>query len=62
MRFARAVRFGFLRAPRSTVVQPGSVHGGLTDDPAGELHQLLAGEIHEGDQVIIGAGRAAPAP
>ncbi len=34
-------RFGFLRAPRSTVVQPGPVHGGLTDDPAGELQRLL---------------------
>ncbi len=34
-------RFGFLRAPRSTVVQPGPVHGGLTDDPAAELQRLL---------------------
>jgi hypothetical protein len=34
-------RFGFLRTPRSTVVQPGPVHGGLTDDPAAELHRLL---------------------
>ncbi len=34
-------RFGFLRAPRSTVVQPGPVHGGLTDDPATELARLL---------------------
>jgi Protein of unknown function (DUF3037) len=34
-------RFGFLRAPRSTVVQPGPVHGGLTDDPALELERLL---------------------
>ena len=30
-------RFGFLKAARSTVVQPGPVHGGLTDDPAAEL-------------------------
>lgn len=35
------VRFGFLRAPRSTVVQPGPVHGGLTGDPATELRGLL---------------------
>ena len=35
------VRFGFLKAPRSTVVQPGPVHGGLTADPAGELARLL---------------------
>ena len=34
-------RFGFLKAPRSTVVQPGPVHGGLTADPAGELERLL---------------------
>jgi Protein of unknown function (DUF3037) len=34
-------RFGFLKAPRSTVVQPGPVHGGLTDDPAAELERLL---------------------
>ena len=34
-------RFGFLRAPRSTVVQPSPVHGGLTADPAAELRRLL---------------------
>jgi hypothetical protein len=34
-------RFGFLKAPRSTVVQPGPVHGGLTDDPGAELLRLL---------------------
>lgn len=34
-------RFGFLKAPRSTVVQPGPVHGGLTSDPAAELQRLL---------------------
>jgi hypothetical protein len=34
-------RFGWLSAPRSTVVQPGPVHGGLTTDPAGELQALL---------------------
>ena len=37
----QSTRFGFLRAPRSTVVQPGPVHGGLTEDPAGELQRLL---------------------
>jgi hypothetical protein len=37
----QSTRFGFLRAPRSTVVQPGPVHGGLTDDPAAELARLL---------------------
>jgi hypothetical protein len=34
-------RFGWLSAPRSTVVQPGPVHGGLTQDPAAELASLL---------------------
>ena len=34
-------RFGFLKAPRSTVVQPGPVHGGVTDDPARQLRQLV---------------------
>ena len=34
-------RFGFLIAPRSTVLQPGPVHGGLTGDPAAELARLL---------------------
>ena len=37
----RGTRFGFLRAPRSTVVQPSAVHGGLTDDPAAQLERLL---------------------
>ena len=35
-------RFGWLTAPRSTVVQPGAVHGGLTADPARTLADLLA--------------------
>jgi hypothetical protein len=35
-------RFGWLAAPRSTVVQPGPVHGGLTSDPSAELQRLLA--------------------
>jgi len=34
-------RFGFLRAPKSTVLQPGPVHGGVTADPAAELERLL---------------------
>ena len=34
-------RFGFLKAPRSTVLQPGPVHGGLTTDPARQLERLL---------------------
>ncbi|MFI7896508.1 DUF3037 domain-containing protein [Streptomyces sp. CACIS-1.16CA] len=34
-------RFRWLIAPRSTVVQPGAVHTGLTTDPAGEVDRLL---------------------
>ena len=34
-------RFGFLSAPRSTVVQPGPIHGGSTDDPDREIDHLL---------------------
>ncbi|TYR64298.1 DUF3037 domain-containing protein [Streptomyces parvus] len=34
-------RFRWLIAPRSTVVQPGAVHSGLTIDPAGEVDRLL---------------------
>ena len=33
-------RFGYLRAPRSTVVQPGPVHGGTSEDPAAALEEL----------------------
>ena len=34
-------RFRWLTAPRSTIVQPGPVHAGLTDDPKSELDRLL---------------------
>lgn len=34
-------RFGWLVAPRSTVVQPGPVHTGLTTDPPAEAERLL---------------------
>jgi hypothetical protein len=35
-------RFRWLTAPRSTMVQPGPVHSGLTADPAAELAKLFA--------------------
>ncbi|MEP7368802.1 MAG: DUF3037 domain-containing protein [Dermatophilaceae bacterium] len=35
-------RFGWLSSPRSTVIQPGPIHGGLTRDPAAELERLQA--------------------
>ncbi|MFD0772829.1 DUF3037 domain-containing protein [Streptomonospora algeriensis] len=34
-------RFRWLTAPRSTIVQPGAIHTGLTRDPAGELERLV---------------------
>ncbi|MFB7863234.1 MULTISPECIES: DUF3037 domain-containing protein [unclassified Streptomyces] len=34
-------RFRWLIAPRSTVVQPGPVHTGLTTDPGAEVERLL---------------------
>ena len=39
-------RFGFVKAPRSTVVQPGPVHGGTTEDPAQQLEHLLERLVH----------------
>jgi Protein of unknown function (DUF3037) len=38
----RGRRFRRLTAPRSTIVQPGPVHTGLTADPQAELDRLLA--------------------
>lgn len=34
-------RFGWLVAPRSTMVQPSPIHTGLTSDPEAELERLL---------------------
>lgn len=39
---AMGTRFGFVKAPRSTVVQPGPVHGGVSADPDAELDHLVA--------------------
>ena len=38
---ALGTRFGFLTAPRSTVIQPGPVHGGITTDPDSVLESLM---------------------
>ncbi|GAA3444965.1 DUF3037 domain-containing protein [Planomonospora venezuelensis] len=35
-------RFRWLTAPRSTIVQTGPVHAGLTDSPEAELERLMA--------------------
>lgn len=34
-------RFGWITAPRSTVLQPGPVHGGSVPDPDAEVDHLL---------------------
>ncbi|MFJ4923157.1 DUF3037 domain-containing protein [Streptomyces sp. NPDC088725] len=39
-------RFRWLIAPRSTVVQPGPVHTGLTADPKAETERLLELLVH----------------
>jgi Protein of unknown function (DUF3037) len=38
-------RFRWLTAPRSTMVQPGPVHTGLSADPAAELDKLFAANV-----------------
>ena len=38
----QGARFGWLAAPRSSVLQPGPRHGGLTADPEAEPARLLA--------------------
>jgi hypothetical protein len=40
-RDARGQYFRWLTAPRSTVIQPGPVHTGLTGDPAAEHERLV---------------------
>ncbi|MEU9041362.1 MULTISPECIES: DUF3037 domain-containing protein [unclassified Kitasatospora] len=39
-------RFGWLTAPRSAIVQPSPVHGGITADPAAELDRLMRRFVH----------------
>lgn len=39
------VRFRWLTAPRSTVVQAGPVHAGVTEDPAAHLAHLLERQV-----------------
>jgi hypothetical protein len=42
----RGERFRWLTAPRSTIVQPGPVHAGLTGDPSAEIERLLETLVH----------------
>ncbi len=39
-------RFGWLAAPRSTILQPGPIHGGQCENPADALHHLLVRLVH----------------
>jgi hypothetical protein len=39
-------RFGWLVAPRSTVVQPSPVHTGFTEDPGEAIEHLLRTMVH----------------
>ncbi|SCF04630.1 DUF3037 domain-containing protein [Micromonospora chokoriensis] len=39
-------RFHWLVAPRSTMIQAGPVHTGLTADPTAELERLMATLVH----------------
>ena len=41
-------RWHWLTAPSSTVVQPGPIHTGLTDDPAAELDRLFGRLVSRG--------------
>ena len=40
-------RFRWLTAPRSTIIQPGPVHTGMTGDPAGELEKLMGALVQQ---------------
>ena len=40
-----SARFGLLKAPKSTVLQPGPVHGGVTSDASAELDRIFARQI-----------------
>jgi hypothetical protein len=42
-------RFRWLTAPRSTVVQPGPVHTGLTENPDADADRLLAALVQRPD-------------
>ena len=39
---SQSERFHWLTTPRSTAIQPGPIHGGVTDDPAATFEHLYA--------------------
>lgn len=40
-----SARFGLLKAPKSTVLQPGPVHGGMTADAGAELDRVFTHQV-----------------
>jgi Protein of unknown function (DUF3037) len=46
---SQSERFHWLTTPRSTVVQPGPIHGGMTDDPAATFEHLYATLVERSD-------------
>ena len=42
---SRRERFGWLTAPRSTILQTSPAHTSLTDDPAAELTRLMSTQV-----------------
>ena len=43
---SQSERFHWLTTPRSTIVQPGPLHAGVTDDPAATFDHLFATRVH----------------
>ena len=46
---SQSERFHWLTTPRSTVIQPGPIHGGMTDDPGGTFEHLYATLVERAD-------------
>jgi hypothetical protein len=45
---SQSQRFHWLTSPRSTAVQPGPIHGGMTDDPPGTFEHLFTTLVERG--------------
>ena len=57
-------RFGFLKAPKSTVLQPGPVHGGMTADPAARAGapRVCVGRLGRSIRPVAQTGTSSTAP
>lgn len=49
-RMSQSERFHWLTTPRSTVVQPGPLHAGTTDDPAATFEHLFGVLVRRGEE------------